>query len=184
MLSLRPKTSELLFQCYGRALHPELFVTLQSRRIDRGAFQADLKVTAAGHVVAWQYKDFILTEAAASVDQPLPQKRRLMSQRIRGPLTEQIESPHGFRYQTNFHVETMAPDLFWNFHEELIRQGLRRGLLHQLQPSNRVVQGAISYLDVETNRKSLTVHAYHTFPGEFAVVKSQSIFEIRQGDDR
>lgn len=152
---------------------------LASRRIDRGAFQAELRLTSEGHTVTWQHNGLTLCEVAASADQPLPQKRRLMSHRIRGRRTEQLQSPHGFVYQTGFELEQMEPEAFASFQEELIRQGLRRGLLHKLQSSNRVEQGAVSYLDVETTRKVLSIQSYHTFPNEHAVVKSQSLFEIR-----
>ena len=37
--------------------------------------------------------------------------------------------------------------------------------------------GAISWIDVETRPRSLIVHAFHTFPDDMAIVKSQSVFE-------
>ena len=39
MLSVRPKVAELVFQLYGRALHPELFEVYSSRTVKRGDYE-------------------------------------------------------------------------------------------------------------------------------------------------
>jgi hypothetical protein len=38
--------------------------------------------------------------------------------------------------------------------------------------------GALSYINVETRTRCLLVQAFHTFPDDYAIVKSQSLFEI------
>jgi hypothetical protein len=38
--------------------------------------------------------------------------------------------------------------------------------------------GAISYVNVETRNRSMLVQAFHTFPDDYAIVKSQSWFEL------
>jgi len=38
--------------------------------------------------------------------------------------------------------------------------------------------GALSWLNVESRTKSLLVQAFHTFPDDLAIVKSQSLFEV------
>jgi hypothetical protein len=35
----------------------------------------------------------------------------------------------------------------------------------------------VSWIDVETRPRSLIIQAFHTFPDEMAIVKSQSVFE-------
>ena len=57
VLSVRPKVTELVFQLYGRSLHPELFNIYQSRTIRRGAYEATIQITSAGHLVTWNYQD-------------------------------------------------------------------------------------------------------------------------------
>ena len=84
VLSVRPKIAELVYQLYGRSLHPELFEIHQSRTVERGAYKATVQITSAGHLVAWQYRGLLLTEVAAGVSHPLPQRRRLMSYRLKG----------------------------------------------------------------------------------------------------
>ena len=38
--------------------------------------------------------------------------------------------------------------------------------------------GALSYIYVETRNRSVQVQAFHTFPDDYAIVKSQSLFEL------
>ena len=38
--------------------------------------------------------------------------------------------------------------------------------------------GALSYINLETRNRSLLVQAFHTFPDDYAIVKSQSLYEV------
>ena len=38
--------------------------------------------------------------------------------------------------------------------------------------------GALSYINVETRNRSFLVQAFHTFPDDYAIVKSQSLFQL------
>ncbi len=178
MLSVRPKVAELVFQVYGRALHPELFQIYQTRTIQRGDYEASLSITSAGHVVSWRYKGLTLTEVAASAQHPLPQKRRLLSYCLKGERTDGINCRGGARYKTTFELETVDPQLFWNFQQELSLDGVQHGLLHRFDSSGRIALGAMSYINFESRNRSLIVRAFHTFPDDYAIVKSQSQFEI------
>jgi hypothetical protein len=77
----------------------------------------------------------------------------------------------------NFQLEPVEPEVFWTFQHELLRDGERQGLLHRFDSSGRMALGAISYINVETRNCSLLVQAFHTFPDDCAIVKSQSLFE-------
>ena len=178
MLSVRPKVAELVFQLYGRALHPELFEVQTTRCVKRGDYQATIDITSAGHRVTWCYKGLTLTEVATSAQHPLPQKRRLLSYKLKGERHDRMECRGGASYQVNFQLETVAADVFWTFQEELNRDGERQGLLHRFNSSGRMALGALSYINVETRNRSLLVQAFHTFPDDYAIVKSQSLFEI------
>lgn len=178
MLSVRPKVAELAFKLYGRALHPELFQVHKSQSIERGGYAAKIDITSAGHVVTWRYGGLTLTEVAASAHNPLPEKRRLMSYRLRGLRHDRIECRGGVTYQTSFQLEPVAPEVFWTFQQELADDGQRRGLLHVFDASGRMALGALSYIHVETRNRSMLVQAFHTFPDDYAIVKSQSLFEL------
>ncbi len=177
MLSVRPKVAELVFQLYGRVLHPELFEICSTRSIDRGSYLATVSITTAGHLVTWRKDGLTLTEVATSAAQPLPQKRRLLSHRITGERSDRMECRGGATYQTCLQLETVDEEVFWTFQQELVTAGSRRGLLHRFESTNRLALGGLSWINVETRPRGLLVQAFHTFPDDLAIVKSQSLFE-------
>lgn len=178
MLSVRPKIAELVFQLYGRSLHPELFEVYASRTVRRGDYEATINITSTGHVVCWRYHGLILTEVATAANHPLPQKRRLLNYRLKGERSDRLECRGGASYQVNFQLEPVEPEVFWTFQQELRHDGERQGMLHRFNSSGRMALGALSYVNVETRNRSLLVQAFHTFPDDYAIVKSQSLYEI------
>jgi len=177
VLSARPNVAELVFQLYGRALHPELFEVHAARMIDRGGYTAHVAITTAGHVITWRHGTLTLAEVAAGTNQPLPQKRRLLSHRLCGERSDRMECRGGAAYQTCFQLETVSPEVFWTFQGELAAGGRKAGLLHQFGGEGRLALGALSWINVETRAKGLFVQAFHTFPDDLAIVKTQSLFE-------
>ena len=178
MLTVRPKIAELVFQLFGRPLHPELFEVHQSRTVQRGNYEAKIDITSAGHVVTWRYGGITLTEVAAAANHPLPEKRRLMSYALKGNRSDRVECRAGVRYDVSFQLEPVEPEVFWTFQQELVEDGMREGMLHRFDSSGRIALGAMSYVHVETRTKRLVVQAFHTFPDDYAIVKSQSVFQI------
>lgn len=177
MLSLRPKAADLVFQVFGRPLHPELFRISATRGIDRGNYQATISITDSGHVVTWHHAGSTLTEVATGASQPLPQKRRLLAHRIAAERSDRVQCRGGVTYETCFQLETVPAELFWSFQQEILLAGNRRGLLHRFEPAGRLANGAVSWIDLETRPRGLLLQAYHTFPDDLAIVKSQSLFE-------
>ena len=178
MLTVRPKVAEIVFQLYGRSLHPELFEVCESRTVRRGDYEATFSITSAGHVVSWRYRGLVLTEVCTSAHHPLPQKRRLLSYRLKGERSDRVECRGGASYQVSFQLEPVDPEMFWTLQQELTHDGGREGMLHCFHSSGRMALGAISYIHVETRNRSLLVQAFHTFPDDYAIVKSQSLYEI------
>ena len=178
MLSVRPKIAELVFQLYGRSLHPELFEICQSRTIKRGDYEATVQITSAGHLVTWQYQGIILTEVAAGAHHPLPEKRRLMSHRLKGDRTDQLECRGGIYYEMAFSLEPADQHRFHAYQKELSLQATRRGMLQQFDANGRLDTGALSYINVESRDKILRVQAFHTFPDDCAVLKIQSAYRL------
>ena len=132
MLSVRPRIAELVFQLYGRSLHPELFEILGTRRIERGGYIANVQITNAGHVVTWQYDGITLTEVAASAQHPLPQRRRLMSHRLKGTCTDHASSSHAESSVSSPTItpsepeQESAPEMVVREEYEIIKRGRGR----------------------------------------------------------
>jgi len=178
VLSVRPKVAELVFQLYGRALHPELFQIHQSRIVSRGDYEAKLDITSAGHVVTWRHEGLTLTEVCASAHHPLVQRRRLVNYRLKGRREDRVECRGGAVYRVAFELEHIEPETFWTFQQELMQDEQRQGMLCTFDSSGRIALGAMSYINVQTRSRSMMVQAFHTFPDDSAIVKSESHFEL------
>ena len=183
MLSVRPKIAELVFQLYGRSLHPELFDIYQSRTIKRGGgthggYEAKVQITSAGHLVSWKYGDIILTEVAAANHHPLPQKRRLISYRLKGERSDRLVCRGGISYEMSFSLEPANPERFLAYQKQLTLQATRQGMLQVFNSSGRFESGAMSYVSVDSRDKMFRVQAFHTFPDDCAVLKIQSSYQL------
>jgi hypothetical protein len=178
VVSARPKVNELSFQLFGRSLHPELFEVYRSQTIEHEKYVARIEITGSGHVVSWQHAGQWLTEVSCSAQHPLPQRRKLMGYRLRGQKNDRVECRGGVVYHVNFELEAVTPAVLQLFHQELAHEGEREGLFHSFASSGRMALGGQSFIHVETRKRGLLVKAFHTFPDDCAVVKSQSLFEL------
>lgn len=178
MLTTRPKVAELQFHLYGRSLHPELFDIHCSKHLERGEYQAQIDITSAGHMVTWTYRNQTLTEVAAAANHPLPEKRRLLSRRLRAKQQDKMKCRGGVIYEVTFELETVNPEIFWSFQQELAKSGKQRGMVHQFDSNGRIEMGALSYISATTLDQSLTVQSFHTFPEDHALVKVESVFRL------
>jgi hypothetical protein len=169
---------DLVFQVYGRPLHPELFDILAMRRIQREDYEVTVRITRTGHVISWRNRTVHLTEVAAA-EQSLPQHRRLLHHRLRGEHTDVIRAGDGISYQTSFQVEVLPPEIFFHVHDEILADGGKRGLLYHFQPDHRLALAPLGFVNVEARAGCLFLCAFHTFPDEHAVIKTQSLIEMK-----
>ncbi|TWU43329.1 hypothetical protein Q31b_23680 [Novipirellula aureliae] len=179
MLSVRPKVAELAFHVFSRSLHPELYTLHQRRKIERSEYELQIDITNCGHVLTWQGAGMTVCEVATSAQQPLPKRRCLLSRPLKGSRTERVECRGNVQYKTHFQLEPVSPDIFWMMQQQL-GDGQTEGLLHRFDASGRMALGAMSYVNVETRRKSVLVQSLHTFPDDYAIVKVESLVSIEQ----
>lgn len=173
----RPAVRDLVFQVYDRPLHPELFDILAVQTVERPDFRLTVRVTRTGHIVTWQTQAGTLEEVLTAMDDCLPQ-RRLLSYRFRGEHHCRTTLGNRLSYQSSFHVETLPDELFQKVQNELVADGRRRGLLHRFHPHHRWALTPVSFISVEGRPGCQVAHAFHTFPEELAIIKSQSLVEL------
>jgi hypothetical protein len=177
---LRPRVCDLVFQLYGRPLHPELFDILAVRKIQREDYELTVRITRTGHVITWENPDVLLTEVTAAADQELPERRRLMHYRLRNEHTGRLTCAHGIHYQMSFQVEALSPEIFLHVHDEILEDGSKRGFLHNFSTDDRLSLAPLGFVSAEARPGCLIVSTFHTFPGEHTVVKTQSLIEKRE----
>ena len=174
MLSARPKIAELSFQLYGRSLHPELFEIFASKEFSRGDYTARVSITTAGHLISWHRNRTTISEVATSAHYPLPNTRQLATQKLCGKHSETVTYQGGIEYSYQFHLEPSPAESFWFFQEELMKADHDEGVFHSFESSGRIAIGALSFIHTELRDRSFTVQAFHTFPDDFAILKTRS----------
>jgi hypothetical protein len=178
VLTVRPKIAEMIFRVYGQAVHPELFDIRCSRSVARGDYQAKIDITTTGHVVTWHFAGLTLTEVATSAHNPLPKNRRLINYRLCDRRSDGVNCRGGVCYKMDFQLEHVEPEIFWYYQQEIVHDGLRQGMLQRFDSSGRIALGALSYINIETRSRQLFIQAFHTFPDDYAIVKTQSLFQL------
>jgi hypothetical protein len=173
---VRPRVSELTFHVYNRPLHPELFETLAIRRLRRKDVTLTVRLMSTGHVLEWCQGGTILTEVMVTPDAPLPEVGRLFSHPFS---TDQRGkwSGSGLRYEFATSSEILPPDVYLRVHDELAADGARRGVLVHFRPQHRLGLTPLGVVTVEPVPLGASIAAFHTFPDEFTVVKTQSLIE-------
>jgi Protein of unknown function DUF2617 len=175
---VRPSVCDLVFQLYGKPLHPELFDIRAIRKVTRPDYQLTVWVTRTGHVITWENRDVLLTEATSAAEQDLTHRRRLLHYRLRNETCTQLKCAHGVNYQASFQVEVLPPGPFAQIHDEIVADGGKRGLLHNFSSHNRLALAPLGYVTAETRPGCVFLSSFHTFPSENTIVKTQSLIEF------
>ncbi len=76
-----------------------------------------------------------------------------------------------------WHAIVLEPEQFAHVHAELMADGERKGLVFHGPTHNRIGLSPLGAVIVTALPRALSVHAFHTFPDECAVVKTQSLIE-------
>lgn len=174
----RPAVSELVFHLYNRTVHPELFSTAVTRDLSCDYFSAQVSICDAGHTVRFQWLGETVTEICTTSRLALPQNSRCLSRRLRGQRDASFKFSHGLRYHSSVQLEKLDPEVFMNLHEEISLDCDKAKIAHRFGSSNRLAPTPLSLVQTDLTKNSLLIHAFHTFPGDQAIVKTQSLFEL------
>lgn len=173
---VRPRVADVVFRLYDRPLHPELFDAVAARTVARDGQRLTVRLTRTGHVLSWTDGGVHIEELTATADQELPEVGLRLSHRFAGSHRGRVEFD-GLTYQTAASIEVLEPEQFVHQHAELVSDGERKGLVYHCKSGNRVGLSPLGVVIVEAVPRSLCVTAFHTFPDEFAILKTQSLIE-------
>jgi hypothetical protein len=168
----------LRFLLYDRPLHPELFDIFHDHHILQRGYEAQIWVTGCTHVIGFYREDQSMVEVTADVDGELPQRGLLVEMPFRGERDHERKRLDGIHYMMNFQVESMSPEVYTRTHHEIARLGNRRGLFVPFPMWMSRSLTPFSYVDYEAKPNGLHVFAFHAFPADLTMVKTQSIFEL------
>lgn len=175
----RPKSPDLIFRLYSRVLHPDWFEVKGHRRLVKDEWTADVRIISGGHMIAFRSGESWLTEVMAYAGSELPAEGLFFEARVRSERSTTLRPTLEVEYQTNFEIEWSDPEVFAHVSEELIQDTGRDGLFYERPSTNRLGPSEVSRVVVESRAKGLLVHTFHTFSEERAIVRTQSLFEIK-----
>ena len=170
---------QLYFSLYQRPLHPELFRIHRVKRVEHRFYNAEIWIVGLGHVVTVQFGNRYLTELVAEQNDLLPKAGLANNFRFRGERDYSQTFDSGLQYLLSTQVERMSANLFPPTHRDLLRYGRRRGVSFEFEEWESE-EGLVpfSFVDFEAREREFLIHAYHVFPVDQTILKTQSIFEI------
>ncbi len=172
------RVADLAFQVFGRTLHPDWFAVRAHRRVAVDGWQADIRIVQGGHAILWRSGEVRLTEVLAGPSTVLPESGLLFHSPVRHERAATLRPGAGVEYQACLEVERIDPEVFAHLCDEMALDASRDRLFHRSADANRMAPPAISHLAFESRARGLLVHAFHSFPAERAVVRTQSLFEV------
>jgi hypothetical protein len=174
----RPNVSDLIFHVYERSLHPELIRIHDEVAVEEHDCSCRLRIHDGGHAVEFHYCETVISEILTARDAPLPEQRLALKHSIRGSRDSACRFREEIDYQSSFQVERLDEEIFLNFHQELLSDFRCCSLAREFPGMGRFAPGPISLIRTELCQDSFLIHAFHTFPDNCAVVKTQALFEF------
>lgn len=174
----KQRVEELQFCLFQRAIHPELFHIHMVKRIERDRYSAEIWVIGLTHLVTVQSGDQILTELITEDPELLPKAGLATTFRFRGERDHAQSFGDGMKYILSTQVERMTPQLFPATHRDYVHYAQNRELFIPFDEWTHDGLAPFTFIDFDARDHELHVHAFHAFPDDLALLKTQSIFEI------
>lgn len=175
----RSRVADLTFQVFGKAIHPDWFAVRAHKRVTQATWEADIRIIEGGHSVILRAGPVRVAEILAGPETPLPEPGLLFHSPVRHERSASLHPGAGVTYQTCFEVERVDPEVFAHLCEEMTLDAGRGRLFHRFSPVDRMAPAPLSHLQINAQATCLSVHSFHTFPAECAIVRTQSLFEPR-----
>jgi hypothetical protein len=173
----RPDVADMVLRVFQRSVHPELMETLRETRFSVGRHTATLRICRDGHAIEFRTRRHTLTELAVSRHSPVPSTGCAVDRRLIGYRTHSVLSA-GIQYNCSYQLETIPADIYLQIHREMEMDANKSTLAVALPGSSAASPPCLSFFSSDLLRNGLVVHSYHTFPGNGAVLRIQSLFEV------
>lgn len=162
---------------YKRPLHPELF-SFKARRVDRhGDYEVETWLVNGGHVVRFVLDGQSLVEAVLEGNDHLPESNLAHVLPCLGEKEYEFEGEGKVAYFTTLQTESLTENLYLATYREMKDFANEVGALafEQETPAGP----NLYVLDVQKYRSEFHVQGYHLTASNGNVLRTQSVFEIR-----
>jgi hypothetical protein len=172
------QAADLHLFVFDRALHPELFQHFADYRVEQGCYAAEIWIIGLSHAVTVTTGARSLTELLSRESELLPTRGILSRFRLKGERDHEKRTADGWGYMVSTQVETMDEALYKSVHHDLLRHTEKRGWFQSYDAWGDGDLSPFTYIDHEARDREFHVHAFHAYPQERTLVKTQSIIEL------
>jgi hypothetical protein len=180
----RSRVADLSFQVFNRTLHPEWFTTRTFQRVSLKDWEADLRIIDGGHAVLFRSGSIRVTETLSGLETVLPAPPPLFHSHLRHERSTLLRPGGSIEYQSCFEVERVDREIFRHLCEEIALEPSPNRLFHRFSASNRLAPEPISQIHIDARVNDLSIQSFHTFPEECAIVRTQSLIELKPRSPR
>lgn len=174
---VRPDAADMMLRVFQRTVHPELLDIVAETRLQVGGVTATLRLCADGHAIEVRHGRAAISELAVSRLTPTPRHGCAVERRLIGYRTHTVLCGR-LQYNCSYQLETVAADVFLQLHRELEADARKSTLSISLPGAQKSSPRCLSFRSCDLLRNGIVVHSYHTFPGNGAILRVQSLFEL------
>jgi hypothetical protein len=139
---------------------------------------ADVRIIDGGHFVIFRTGSVVISEVLSGPETVLPDAGVLFQARLRRERSAALHPGATLEYQSCLATEQTEIEIFRHLSDEIMRDVCAGTLLEGFPSSNRLTPSPISHVRITARPSNLSIQAFHSFPDECAIVRTQSLFEI------
>ncbi|MCA8990462.1 MAG: DUF2617 family protein [Planctomycetaceae bacterium] len=178
--TVRPSIQQLSVGYYDFPLHPELFNTTERGCLRGAEFELHLAIDVSGHVLRFSSDAGTFSEVVAAMESDVSLSRpALKRQPLRLGHEIKLNISGELAYCFTGHLEVLSAGQFAELDVEFRSEACRAALCWMPSSANRLESSPVSLIKTTCNANAVQVHAFHTFPRECAILRTQSLFEFR-----
>lgn len=183
-MNLTPKVSSL--QSYNLtlhrgALHPEFFDIEGRRKVSHGDYEFEAWIYRGGHVLRFEHNGICLTESVGDSVDRLPDRGIVTTLPCAGERDHEADFADRITYMTSIQTETLSGHLYLGTYSEMLEHGQTPECL-MVDWETESERNNLSVIDVQRFCDEVHVQAYHLRNDCGLVLRTQTIFQLKQPD--
>lgn len=164
---------------YKNAIHPEFFPITGRRRIQHGDYEFEAWIFRGGHTLRFEIDKSCAVEVVTDLPERLPDRGLAANLPCAGEKDHEADLTERIVYMTSMQTETLSDHLYLSTYNELLEHGrMCEGLMTVW--NDELGRHNLSLLDMQRFSDQVHVQAYHCRSDCSLVLRTQSIFQIKE----